>query len=997
MIRSRPIRCLCISLGLLALSLTLVACDPGGRLAQLTPQPPVASPVVLGVTAEAPDGASAPPDSVATTAVLPPPAGPTATYDPARPAWTVLYYGGADNDRAAFVWDDLNEMEAGAPSDQVQVVAQVDWPEGGPAGTAESARYHIRADADPQALASEVVATLGETNQGDPQTLADFLTWAVSAYPANRTLLVLGDYGGGWRGCCLDTTAGAPDQTDHLSLTDIDQALAYAQAQTGTRFEVVAFAAGLMSQLDVLQTIQPYAAYAVASPDLVAGASWDFQAVVAQLNSEPLVDGRQLAGDMVTAYVNTQRQLEGDEFASMAAVDLAHIPALSAAVEALAGALSAEPRLYGELAGFARRGAQVYGRAALADADSIAAVDLSHAAALIAEVSPPGDVQTAATAVSAALTEALVAFDHGQGLAMGRGVALYWPGGAAAVDPLYGGISRLPTWAGYLNAFVGATAGSTTRLTVEPDPRTPAPPVAHIAQPAFLRAEIVAQRVGQVALVAGQEAADGRYVLRQEEVVAPTAQTLPGGTNTSLWSDGWHESLVVWDATGSYLSDSAGAGDYTPLRAVAPSPLGPQTAARGFFRRAGSDRAAEAAVVFAPGAPASSRLWLTFPADAGARLIGEARPQAGDTFQPSLLVLAADGTLSTEPGAMLVYDDAPALYRSARPLPAGRYAVGLRVTALDSSATLATQPVTVDPTGAPEGFRAYVDVTNSMQFLYPAGWLPPATQEGITFTRDVSGTAQLQVRTYPNWAGDLATLQNDVLGTFGQVSVLLQEPVTVGPAPGVEGVRTAYGYDSAEQGPRTGAFVTFVQEGTGTVIDLDGPREAEATTVATLGTIAATWQRLPPRLGFGGEPWSTLNVGEFRLHYPAGFAYEPYNNWHRFAADAQTFVAVRIQPAARTAAEAMSSLLATASEGVAGFAADEPERFFYAGHIWERNDFIYTAADGRPVRGLLLSRQDGETEVAVWAEAPDPTTDLFETTFLPTAASIERIVAPPSG
>lgn len=922
---------------------------------------------------------------------------PTATYDATRPAWTVLYYGGADNDRAAFVWDDLNEMEAGTTSDQVRVVAEVDWPEGGPAGTAEAVRYLIHSDTDPQQLTSEAVAALGETNQGDPQTLADFLTWAVSSYPANRYLLVLGDYGGGWRGCCLDTAAGAPGQSDHLSLTDLDQALAYTQGQTGARFEVIAFAAGLMSQMDVLQAIQPYAAYAVASPDLAPGSSWDFQAVLTQLGADPLVDGRQLAGDMVAAYVNTQRQLERDEFVSMAAVDLARVPTLSAAVESLAGALSAEPRLYGEMAGFARRGAQVYGGAALADVDSIAAVDLSHAAALIAEVSPPGNVQTAATAVGTALTEALVAFDHGQGQANGRGIALYWPAGVAAVDPLYGGVSRLPAWAAYLNTFVGATAGSTTRLTVDPDPRDTTPSAAHIARPAFLRAEIVAQRVGDMALVAAQEAADGRYVLRQEEVVEPTTLTLPGGTNAALWTDGWHESLVVWDAAGNYLADSAGAGDYVPLRTVAPSPLGPQAAARGVFRRGDSDRTVEATVVFAPSAAGSNRLWLAIATDGGVRLIGEARPRPGDVFQPSLLIMAADGTLSAQAGTTLVYDDAPALYRSARPLPAGRYAVGLRATALDNSAIVATQLVTVDPTGAPVGFRAYVDVANGVQFLYPADWLPPATQEGVTFTRNISGTAQLQVRTYPNWPSDLDALQGEVLSTFGQVSVLLQEAVTVGAAPGVAGIRTAYGYDSAEQGPRTGAFITFLQDGTGYVIDLDGPREAETTVVATLATIGATWQTVPPRLGFGPDPWSTLNVGEFRVRYPTGFAYQEYNNWQRFAADTQTFVAVRIQPAARTAAEAMSSLLATASEGVAGFAADEPERFFYAGHVWERNDFTYTDAGGGAVQGLLLSRQDGETEVAVWAEAPDPATDLLQTIFLPTAAGIDRIVAAPSG
>ena len=46
------------------------------------------------------------------------------------------------------------------------------------------------------------------------------------------------------------------------------------------------------------------------------------------------------------------------------------------------------------------------------------------------------------------------------------------------------------------------------------------------------------------------------------------------------------------------------------------------------------------------------------------------------------------------------------------------------------------------------------------------------------------------------------------------------------------------------------------------------------------------------------------------------------------------------------------------------------------------------------MRGLLLSRQDGETEIAVWAEAPDSAADLTATVFLPVAASIDRIVAP---
>ena len=973
--------------------MALAACDRGGRLAQLTPQPTVSTPVVLGVTAEALEGAGSTP--VPATTATP---APTATYDPARPAWTILYYASADSDHAPFVWDDLNEMEAGASSDQVQVVAQVDWPASGPANTAESVRYLIQPDTDPAQLASEAVATLGESNQGDPATLADFLAWGIATYPANHTVLVLGGFGGGWAGCCLDTAAGAPDVSDHLNLTELDQALALAQGQSGARLEIIAFTAGLMAQLDVLQAIQPYAAYAVASPDLVPGASWDFQAVMAQLEADPLIGGRQLAGDLVTAFVNTQRQLQGNEFAVMTAIDLARVPTLSAAVESLAAAVAGDPLLYADVAGFARRGAQTYGGAALTnalgvtDAERIAAVDLSHAAALVAEVSPSGEAQVAATTVLTALTDTLVAFDHGQGLSAGRGVAIYWPATASALDPLYTTTGRLPSWAAFLALFVAA-GGNEARLTLDGGPRE----VVHIAQPALMRATLAAHRLRAVALVAEQETADGRRVLRQFDPVQPTTQTLPGGTNAALWADGWHESLIVWDATGSFLSDAAGAGDYVPLRAVDASPIGSQLGASGRFRRAADGRESEATVIFAPGAPATSRLWLTAVTSSGARLIGEAQPAAGDVFQPSVLFVAADGTLTTEAGVTLVYDDTPALYRSARPLPAGQYEVGLRAAALDGLPLSATQPLTIDPALAPAGFRAYVDAANGAQFLYPADWLPPITQEGVTFTANISGTTQLQARAYPGWTGDLAALQSEALGTFGQVSVLQQGPIGIGPEPSVAGIRTAYGYDSAEQGARTGVFLTFLKDGVGFVVDLDGPRDTEVATVATIDTIAATWQFLPPRLGFGPELWSTLNVGEFRLRYPAGYAYQEYNSWQRFAADPQTFVAVRIQPAARTPAEAMAGLLQTSAEGVTGFTADEPQRFFYAGHVWERNDFTYSDANGSLVSGLLLSRQDGETEIAVWAETPDTTGDLFAAVFLPTAASIERIVAAPSG
>jgi len=983
----------------LLLLMTLVSCDPGGRLAQLTPQAPVATPMLLGVTGEAPGigavataaVATAAPETAAASGDQPVPL-PTPTYDPALPAWTFLYYAGADSPgRAGYVWGDLNEMESAGPSDQVTIVAQVDWPDNGPADTGETVRYTIAADPDPGNLASEGIA-LGEVNVGDPATLADFIAWGMATHPANHYALFLGDFGGGWQGCCLDGVPGASGENDHLSLPDLDQALAAAYGQSGARLDVIAFSAGQMSDLDVLQAIQPYGDFAVASAGLMPGSAWDYSAVLAQVNADPLVDGRQLAGDLTTAFVNYQRQLAGDEYVSMSAIDLARVPAVAAAVESMALTLGSEPALHGAIAAEGRRGAQRYGAAATTEADQLSAVDLLQAAAIVTEYAPPGELQNAAAAVGTAVADAIIAYDHGQGVPNGRGLAIYWPATPEALNPVYSQVSRLPSWA----AFLGANAPEASQppqVVVDRGPRE----TIHIANPSLLHAEITGQRLDEITLIADQQAADGRRVVRQYQTVLPTPLTLPGGTSATLWQDGRHESLIVWDATGPYLADASGNGDYVALHPVDPSPVGSQLAVPGRFRPGGAETGPDATVTFDEDVAASRRLWVTAAIEGDGRLVGETMPLPGDVFQPATEILRPDGSLTAEPGVALVFDDVPAIYRSTRPLPGGEYAIGIRARPLGGEGVLASQTLVVDPAGAVSGFRAFVDAAHDVQFLYPADWLPPVNQDNVTFTSNISNTAQLQVRYYPNWTADLTALQSEVLGTFGEVSILMQEENRVGTDASIPAIRTAYGYESADQGPRVGMFLTFLNNNVGYVVDLDAPREQETATLAAVDTMAATWQFLPPRLGFGPEPWSVLNVADFRMTYPAHYEYQAFNNWHRFTTDAQTFIAVRIQPGGRAPSEAMAGLLETAAEGVAGFTAEEPQRLFYAGHLWERNDFHYTGVDGTEIAGLLLSRLDGDTEVAVWAEGLEPIDDLLNSIFLPTAASIERIPPPPSG
>jgi hypothetical protein len=85
-------------------------------------------------------------------------------------------------------------------SQQVQIVAQVDRFSGGFTGAGDwtsTKRFYITQDDDLNQVNSEVVEDLGETNMADANTLVDFVTWAVSNYPAEHYVLILSDHGMG--------------------------------------------------------------------------------------------------------------------------------------------------------------------------------------------------------------------------------------------------------------------------------------------------------------------------------------------------------------------------------------------------------------------------------------------------------------------------------------------------------------------------------------------------------------------------------------------------------------------------------------------------------------------------------------------------------------------------------------------------------------------------------------------------------------------------------
>lgn len=416
------------------------------------------------------------------------PQSPTATRWPtAVPSnnsgktWLVMLYQNADDnalERDIFI--DFNEAEMIGSTDQVIVVSQFDRYRGGFSGDGDwhtTRRYLVTYDNDLNRVGSELIENLGEVNMGQAQTLVDFVSWASSAYPADKHVLIMSDHGMGWPGGWSDpaprqrdTSSNAPLtsalQDDILYLNEIEDALKAIQANTAiSKFELIGMDACLMSQMEVYAALAPYTKYAVASEETEPGVGWAYSAFLSLLAYDPDTSTADLAKNIVESYISQDQRVVDDQARAdfvaqnssggswfvnrmsaaqleqqlsqnitLTAVDLQNYQALVDALNEFAYQLQGlDQRLVAQARGYTQSYTSIFGSQV-----PPSFIDLGHFVQLIYKNTKDAKVRAAAEGVIAALNQTIIAEKHGANKPGSTGIAIYYPNSQLYSTPTTG-------------------------------------------------------------------------------------------------------------------------------------------------------------------------------------------------------------------------------------------------------------------------------------------------------------------------------------------------------------------------------------------------------------------------------------------------------------------------------------------------------------------------------------------------------------------------------
>ena len=290
----------------------------------------------------------------------------------ARAKWTFMVYMAGFNNLSEFATSDLAEMEAVGSNDDVQIAVFIKR-----LGRDSAERLIVGGDAE----------QIGDADSGDPQTLLDFVRWAVAVAPAERYALTVWNHGSGWdvldldqlyqdvRGqsdvtlreidvlrsdsamsrtlfktpvrhilampTAHDRAIASDDGTGHsLDTIELGNVLAKAAEEIGAPLDVLGMDACLMSNLEVAYQARQHVRHIVGSEELEPGDGWPYTAILQDLVAKPDMDGAELGATIVRRYIESYEPHQGQWPVTQCVVAADAIGSFADTLDDLGGALS---------------------------------------------------------------------------------------------------------------------------------------------------------------------------------------------------------------------------------------------------------------------------------------------------------------------------------------------------------------------------------------------------------------------------------------------------------------------------------------------------------------------------------------------------------------------------------------------------------------------------------------------------------------------------------
>lgn len=616
----------------------------------------------------------------------------TPSNAPDATRWTIFVYGHGDHNLSPSLANDIRKMSQAELGRDVNVIVLADWnasaedSDGEKLYTSGSEWYRIRGGG----LEPELLRTEPEQNLDDGATLSDAIARAFLDYPADRYGLVLWNHGGSWDGGYGgDVQDGTQPLPEGISVPNVAKAVRDGLTAAGLsgdrRLELLAFDTCLMGGAEVAYAMKDLSKVYIASAEIDYGSGLNYADTLTHIARNPDASALDLGRYEVKSWDDLHATAGADDalLRSHIAIDTTKLDAFASATAAFADAVSAAPEAAEHIASSAYFALPAYS-ATLGDGQSDPRYrDYGQLLAAIAGDASFEALASAATNVRLRLADMTLGVVSGALREEQAGFHVAFPIPNELSNEWFGAYSKLASdwsassrWSNVLDSMYANRD----------------------ATPPTLQTELIAGAHGHTTLSvvsADRDIGIARLSVLGADADEPTTEVSFGLVAASAMKAG-EAGSIAWNGAGVAVGDQL--ATVIPWMMTGRDTKGrvrpPVVAVLGRLSFGGEEM--DAGILYAEDDESADVVMLvTSTGQTAALTMGElVADDPTSTFAPGLLAKPASGAPSLRVGTPIVLSE-DGLAITAKPVPAGDYALRLEADDVWGNKAVVDHPVTV--------------------------------------------------------------------------------------------------------------------------------------------------------------------------------------------------------------------------------------------------------------------------------------------------------------